>query len=192
MKEKFVAIVRPVCRLIAAALWQLVWLLPVYGAYWYGKSVLPSKIAAHFQIDQTRDRLASLERLADQMKQHTSLTNPAMLSQYLSTQLAKMSVSLKLNTLETTNNFLQTLCSWTIHALWILAVVYAVFRAFKAYQARTQTHMVAKQVVHEMNPQMLLLQREMIALREEVHSLKQSLAIASDLDETEQLMPSHE
>lgn len=174
MKKTFLAIARPICRFIASALWQLVWLVPVWCVCWYGKITLPQMIRGHFGVDQAQDRLASLEHLAEVMKANTSLTNPTALMHYLSAQLSRFSISTKLSTLEMTSNVLQTICIWGLNLIWVAALIYAVIRTFKTYKSKTETYDTAAAVVRHLQPQLLLMQQQIMALRDEVHELKQT------------------
>lgn len=174
MKKFWLACARKICRLVVATLWQLVWFIPFCGLCWYGKVILPEMIQQQFNIEQTQERLVSLEKFAEAMKQNTSLSNPTALWHYVSAQLNRISVSVKLNTLEATCDMLQNLCIWTIYLLWILAIIYAIIRIIRAYRAKTQAYSVAVQVVHQIRPDILILQNEVAALRAELQSLKQS------------------
>ena len=141
MKKTLVAIARPICRLIASALWQLLWLLPLSVVYWYSKQALPNMIRSHFGVDQAQAKLSSLEQFAELMKNNSSLTNPTAILHYLSAQLSKFSAATKLSTIEITSNILQTICLWGLNILWILALVYAVIRALMSVsqKKRSQT-----------------------------------------------------
>ena len=174
MKKTLIAIVSPFCRLVSAALWQLVWLVPVGGLCWYGKMAIPRVIRAQFNIDQAQDRLLSLDKFADAMKNSVSLTNPAALVHYISAQLTKFSISTKLNSMELVSGFLQTLCIWGLNAIWIVAVIYAIIRTFRHYRARTETNVVAQTVVARLTPQLIHLQQEITKLHEELQNLKQT------------------
>jgi len=183
MKKFWLGCARIFCRFIAATLWQLIWLVPVALLCWYGKLVVPSWIHARFNIDQTHDRLVSLEHFADMMKQNSSLSNPTALLHYISAQMAKISVSVKLNTLEATSDILQNVCIWILNLLWILAVVYAVVRIVRAYRARSQAYVLAQQVAYQIRPDILSLQNEVAALRAEIQSLKQQGAMSQQTEE---------
>ena len=172
MNKTFVTIARPICRFIAAALWQLVWLLPLWCVCWYGKWALPKMIQSHFGIDQAKDRLASLEQLAEIMKSNSSLTNPTAIMHYLSAQLSRFSVSTKLSTLEMTSNVLQTICIWGLNLLWICALIYAAIRTFRLYRSKSETFDTARAVAHQIQPQLVLMQQEIMALRDEIQELK--------------------
>lgn len=172
MNKTFVTIVRPICRLIASALWQLVWLLPLWCVCWYGKWALPTMIRSHFGVDQAQDRLASLTQFADLMKTNASLTNPTAFMHYLSAQLSKLSVAAKLNTIEMTSNVLQTICIWGLNLLWICALIYAVIRTFRLYRSKSETYDTARTVVDQIQPHLVLMQQEIIALRDEIEELK--------------------
>ena len=172
MNKTLVTIARPICRLIAAILWQLVWLVPVWLLCWYGKMTLPLKIRSYFGMDQAQDRLASLEQFAEVMKNNSSLTNPTAILHYLSAQLAKFSAVTKLNTLEITSNLLQTLCLWGLNLLWILALVYALVRILRLYRSKSATHETAVAVARQLQPQLILLRQELDALHEEIQDLK--------------------
>ena len=172
MKKALIAIARPICRLISAALWQLVWLVPLWGIYWYGKHALPSMIQAHFGVDQAQDRLASLEHLAEVMKNNASLTNPAAILHYLSAQLSKLSTTLKLNSIEMTSNIIQTICLWGLNILWILALIYALIRTIRLYRSKSEIHDTANAVAKQIHPQIVLLKHEIASLREEIQNLK--------------------
>lgn len=172
MNKTFAAIARPICRLIASALWQLLWLLPLWCVCWYGKLALPKMIRAHFGVDQAQDRLESLTHYADLMKANTSLTNPTALMHYLSAQLSKLSVAAKLNTIEMTSNVLQTICIWGLNLVWICALIYAVIRTIRLYRAKTETFDTARAVAHQIQPQLVLMQQEIMALRDEIEELK--------------------
>ena len=172
MKKTFIAIVRPICRFISSALWQLVWLVPLWCVCWYGKWALPKMIRSHFRVDQTQEHLASLSQFADLMKNNSSLTNPTAFMHYLSAQLSKLSVSAKLNTIEMTSNILQTVCIWGLNLLWICALVYAVIRTFRLYHSKSEIFDTARAVVHQIQPQLVLMQQEIKALREEIQELK--------------------
>ena len=183
MKKFWLACARRFCRLVAATLWQLVWFIPVSLLCWYGQLVLPDIIYHQFKIEQTQERLASLEQFAEAMKQNTSLSNPTALWHYISAQLSKISASVKLNTLETTNEVLQNLCIWAIDIIWILAVFYAIIRIVRAYRAKTQAYAVGVQVVHQIRPDILAIQNEISALKAEILSLKQQTESAVNSNE---------
>ena len=174
MKNTLVAIARPICRLIAAALWQLIWLVPVWFICWYGKSALPQMIRAHFGADQARDRLTSLEQFAELMKSNASLTNPTAFMHYLSAQLSKFSAATKLNTIEITSGILQSICLWGLNLLWIIAIIYAVIRTIRLYRAKSEIRSTAIAIAKQLQPQIFILQQEILALREEIQELKTS------------------
>ena len=178
MKKTLISIARPICRLIASALWQLVWLLPLWGACWYGKLALPRIIRSHFNIDQAQDRLVSLEQFAETMKNASSLTNPTALMHYLSALFSKFSVSTKLNTLEMASNVSQTVCIWGLNLIWIIALIYAVVRTFRTYRSKSATYETATTVARQIQPQLILLQQEILALRQEIQDLKSNALTA--------------
>ena len=177
MKKAFMAFVRPICRLIGAALWQLVWLIPLWGVCWYSKRALPQMIRTHFGVDQAQDKLNSLEQFAEIMKSSSSLSNPTALLHYISAQLSKFSAATKLSTLEITSNILQTLCIWGLNLIWIIALVYAVVRTIRLYRDKANTYNTALSVAHQLQPQLLALQQEISALREEIQELKKAPAL---------------
>lgn len=177
MKKALITLCRSVCRFIAAALWQLVWLIPLWGCCWYGKSVLPRLIRSHFGLDQLQDRLTSLEQFSDLMKNSSSLTNPTALMHYLSAQLSRFSLSTKLSTIEITANILEKICIWGLNLLWIAAVIYAVIRTFKLYRHKSDTYETATTVAQQILPHLVLLQQEIITLQEQVQSLKENIAL---------------
>lgn len=185
MKRFLLEFARLFCRFVSAVLWQASWFLPFWGLCWYGKLALPKIIRAQFGVEQAQDRLVSLDQLAEIMKQNTSLTNPTALLHYVSAQLSKMSVSVKLNTLEVTSNIMETLALWAINMLWILALIYAIFRIFKSFRARSQAYALAHQVAKQIRPDIFSLQCELAALREEVQALRngQALPVAEDIQE---------
>ena len=129
-------------------------------------------IRAHFGIDQAQDRLNSLTQFADLMKNNASLSNPTAFMHYLSAQLSKLSVAAKLNTIEMTSNVLQTICIWGLNLLWICALIYAVIRTIRLYRSRSETFDTAKAVAHQIQPQLVLMQQEIMALRDEIEELK--------------------
>ena len=172
MKKTLISIARSICRLVSSALWQLVWLIPLGCLCWYGKAVLPLKIRTHFNVDQLQDRLFSLEKFADLMKDNVSISNPTALVHYLSAQLTKFSTTTKLNTIEMASNLIQTICLWGLNLIWIAAVVYAVIRTIRLYRAKTEIYTTAQTVSALLQPQLLLLQQEVASLREEIKALK--------------------
>jgi len=172
MKKMFITIARPICRFLASALWQLVWLVPLWGVCWYGKWALPRMIHAHFGVDRTKEHLASLTQFADLMKANSSLTNPSAIMNYLSAQLSKLSVATKLSTIEMTSNILQTICIWGLNLLWICALIYAVIRAFRLYHSKSVTFDTACAVTRHLQPQLALIQQEIMDLRDEIQELK--------------------
>ena len=185
-------LMRRVCRFIAAILWQLVWLVPVCGLCWYGKLVLPQMVRAQFGIDQTQDRLLSLEPFAEIMKHNTSFSNPTALLHYVSAQLSKISVSMKLNTLEASSEIFQTVCIWLINILWIVAVIYAVIRVFKTYRSKSKEYALAQRVARQIQPDIWALQREVMVLREEIQSLKKLSELLIEAKAEEQPLLPHE
>ena len=180
MKRFLLALARMICRFVAVVLGQLLWLVPLWGLCWYGKMALPQLIYTKFGIDQTQDRLASLETFAEMMKQNTSLSNPTALLHYVSAQLSKISVAIKLNTLETTGNVLAILGVGLINLLWILAVVYAVIRIVRVYREKSHEYALAQQITKQLRPDILDLQCEVAALREEVRALRENAALTSE------------
>lgn len=175
MKKTLIAIARPFCRLIVSALWQLVWLLPLWCVCWYGKLALPRMIRTHFGVDQAQDRITALDQIAEVMKANTSLSNPTALVHYVSAQLSKFSISTKMNTLEIASNVLQTVCIWGLNLIWIAALIYAVIRTFRLYRSKSETFDTARAVVHEIEPQLVLMQQEIMALQDEIQELKSGL-----------------
>ncbi len=173
MKKTLMAIARPICRMTAGFLWQLIWLAPVYLFCWWGKMHFPHAIRTHFGLEQAQDRLTSLERFSEVMKNNVSLSNPAALGSYLSTQLSKFSMAAKLNTLEMTSGLTESLCVWWLNLLWIVAVIYAVIRTFRYYRAEKATYDAAQAVSHQLQPAFYALQQEIIALRLELAQLKE-------------------
>lgn len=188
MKGLKMGFMRIICRFIASILWQLVWLIPLWGLCWYGKLFLPKLIRSQFAIDQLKDRLVSLEQFAEIMKKNTSFSNPTALIHYVSTQLAKISETVKLNTLEVTSDILQNLCVGVINLLWIVALIYAVIRVFKTFHAKTQEYALAHQVARQMQPDIWALQKEVMALRQEIQSLKKLSGQAVDTEVDEQVL----
>ncbi len=190
MKRTLIAIARPICRLIASALWQLVWLLPLWGVCWYGKSALPRMIRGHFGIDQAESKLASLTQFSDLMKANSSLTNPTAIVHYLSAQLAKFTATAKLNTLEITSNVLQTVCIWGLNLLWICALIYAVIRTIRLYRSKSETFDTAQAVTHQIQPQLILIQQQIMDLHNEIQELK--LQQLQKPEQSEQTLLTHE
>ena len=183
MKQTLILIARPICRLVASALWQLIWLLPVWGMCWYGKVRFPEMIRAHFKVDQLEERLASVEKFAELMKNTASLSNPTALMHYISAQFSRFSVATKLNTMEMTSHFFQTLCLWGLNLIWILAVIYAVIRMVRSYRSRSQIFTTTTAVARELDSKFLLLQQEIMTLREEIQSLKKAPCASSPKQE---------
>lgn len=191
MKKFLMHLGRVICRFVAAVLWQLVWLVPFWGLCWYGKKVLPGIIRSQFGVEQAQRKFDSLDQLAELMKQNTSLSNPTAVLHYMSAQMSKISMSVKLNTLEATSYAFETLAVWVVNLLWIAALVYAVFRVFKAYQAKTHEYALACQVVRQLQPDFVALQNEIAALRGEIYALKHQGDIPQITD-AEQNSLSHE
>ena len=179
MKKTLLAIAYRFCRLVAAALCQLLWLIPVGILCWYGEKALPSFIQNHFGLDQARDRLTSLEQFAEVMKNNSSLSNPTAFLHYLSALFSKFAATTKLSTIEITTNILQNICLWGLNILWILAVIYAIIRTLRLYRAKSTTYDIAASVTRQIQPQLILLQEEIAALREEIQSLKEDKMIES-------------
>lgn len=174
MKKKLFALARSFCRLISCFLWQLIWLIPVGIFYFYGKLTFPSLIERKFALDQFQDRLISLEHFSATMKDNVSFTNPSALFQYLSAQLTKFSVSAKLNTLEMTSDILQSLCLLGLNIFVIIALIYAFMRSFRLYRSKTEIYDTAHSVVDLLAPQLNLLHQEVLALQDELQTLKSS------------------
>ena len=190
MKKTFVMISRHICRLIASALWQLVWLVPICVVCWYGKLVVPNIIHSHFRLDEAQDRLVSLEKFAEVMKANTSLSNPTALVHYISAQLTKFSIAAKLNTLEMTSNICETVCLWGINLLWIVALIYAVIRTIRLYRAKSEVFETACTVVRQLEPRLMLMHQDISKLREEIQTLKQTSLLNSS--EKENILLPHE
>ena len=179
MKKTLLAIAYRFCRLVSSALWQLLWLIPVGVLCWYGKTILPQAIQNHFGLDQARDRLTSLEQFAEVMKNNSSLTNPTALLHYISASFSKFAATTRLSTLEITTNILQNICLWGLNILWIVAVIYAIIRTIRLYKAKSSTYEIAASVTRQIQPQLILLQQEIAALRDEIQSLKEENLIES-------------
>ncbi len=180
MKKILLVFARIICRFVAVVLGQLVWLMPLWGLCWYAKLNLPNFIYTHFGIDQTQDRLASLESFAEVMRQNTSLTNPTTLLNYIGVQLSKISVALKLNTLAATGHIMEVLGVGLINLVWILALLYAVIRIVRVYREKSHEYALAQQITKQLRPDILDLQCEVAALREEVRALRENAALTSE------------
>ena len=188
MKKVFVMMTHSICRLFAAALWQLVWLIPVGGSCVYAKFVLPNMIRAHFGVVKMQGEVVALDRIAELMKANASLKNPTALMHYVSAQLSKFSATAKLSTLEMTSNILETLCVWGLNILLFVAVVYAIIRTIRAYRRKTETYDTARAVVRQVQPELQQLHQEIAILRQEIQYLKQQPLPGQD----EQKMISHD
>lgn len=191
MKKLFLAVARPVCRLIVCFLWQLIWLLPVAIGYFYGKSILPTLIRKHFAVDQLQDQLVSLDKFAEVMKNNSSLTNPSAAFQYITTLVSKFSVSAKLNTLEMTSDILQSLAVFGLNLLAIIALIYAVIRTFRLYRSKTETFDTAAVVVAQLHPQLQALHQEILALQDELQKMKEQHRLPSLNNKTEKIKLTH-
>ena len=189
MKKAFITIFRPICRLISAILWQLIWFIPVSCLYWYAKQIVPNMLRAHFGIDQAQDRLSSLEQFADLMKNNASLTNPTALLHYLSAQFSRFSVATKLNTMEMTCNILQTICLWGLNILWVLAIIYAIIRALRHYRNKSEIYATSMAIKKQLQPQLILLQQEIATLHREIQELKEMPSLSHNKHNQEKLLP---
>ena len=183
-KAFFISFFRPIFRLIISALWQLVWLAPVALLYWYAQRTLPSFIQAHFGLETIQNKMNTLDNVAEVMKSSTSLTNPTALLHYVSTQLSKLALSFQLNATQMTASVLQSLCSWGLDILWIIAVIYALIRTIRTYRSKSEVYQTALSVVQQLEPQLSSLKEELEALRVEVQQFKQQ--------STQQLPPSED
>ena len=172
MKKTVSMFVHPICRLIVSMVWQLVWLAPLWMICWYAKLQAPLMIRAHFNVDQLEERLVSLDKFAEVMKNNTSFSNPAALMHYISAQFSRFSVATKLNTLEMTSHFVQTLCLWGLNLILIVATIYAIIRTIRSYRARTQVYTTVTAIAQELEPKFTLLQQEIKALHEEIQRLQ--------------------
>lgn len=172
LKQNLVAVARPICRMIAALLWQAVWLIPFWAICLFAKWRLPFLIKSHFGIDQIQDRLTSLDHFAEVMKATTSVTNPTALLKYISTQFSKFTLSTRLYTIEMTSNMLQSACLWGLNLLMVAALVYAVIRALRLYRSKSEIYDTARTVSLVLRPEFYQLQMEIEKLREEIQQLK--------------------
>jgi len=174
MNRKFLAVARPICRMIASLLWQLVWLLPFEGICLYLRIRIPTIINAHFGVDQLQDRLVSLEHFADYMKATSSISNPSAMFQYLSAQINKLAVSTRLHTVQMTADVIQSICLWGLSLLMICGVIYAVIRAFRQYRAKSEIYETAITIEKTLSAEFRSLHAEIEKLQQQIAHLQQN------------------
>jgi len=172
LKKFFLFIAHFVCRLISSVLWQLVWLLPLWGLLWYGRFKLPLFIKSHFGVDQIQDRLVSLEHFVEVMKENSSISNPSSIFNYISAQLTKLNFTLKLNTAEMISNIFQSTLLWFMDAIWFIALIYAIIRAIRLFREKSGRYNMAHQIAKQITPEIFALRQDISALQQQVAELK--------------------